>query len=125
MTVLERSPRSSNGRLQDGAGTRRSAMPTDGEDGQVSSRGSLAVHGEAYPNEARPDGPDDGEAARSIRPWVVEVSSVVDSCSDDSRPDHVHAEERPHEHPKRALRQGVEDGKKLWLNVDSGGLGGQ
>jgi hypothetical protein len=34
--------------------------------------------------------------------------------SDDSRPDHIHAVARPNERTRRALRQGVDDRKKLF-----------
>jgi hypothetical protein len=49
MTVLERSPRSGDARWVDGACARSSATPTDGEDGQVSSRGPRVVRGGVAP----------------------------------------------------------------------------
>jgi hypothetical protein len=43
MTVLEHSPRSGDERCIDGASVRSSVTPTDGEDGQVLSRGLRVV----------------------------------------------------------------------------------
>jgi hypothetical protein len=57
-------------------------------------------YGRVYPDEERLDGVDDEKCAWPIRLWVAWRPSVADTPSDDSRPDHVHAVERPNECPR-------------------------
>jgi hypothetical protein len=114
MTVPERSLRNGDARWVDGASVRSSATLIDGEEARVLLRRVLVVLGTDIPDEARLDGSDYEDAAQSIRPWVVGVASVADRFSDDSRPDHVHAVERPHDRTSGALRQGVDDEKTFF-----------
>jgi hypothetical protein len=101
-TVLERSPKGGDARCVDGARSRRSATPTDGKGGQVSSRGPWLIPGEGYSDEERLVVMDDAGSSQSSRPWVAKPS-VADTPSDDSGPDHAHAIERPNDRTSGVL----------------------